>query len=476
MRASGSNFLLVAGAGSLLVAGAGLLPGCSAERSSETRDGERAVASSPSTGRVARVAQRIQDGVVDTKHRFAVGLCRGARSIDPGRTCPGRCSGALILPNVVATARHCVDETPAAIDCAAESPRFGKRKPPLLVTTNDDMFGIDEVGWYTVQSYEVPDDDRFCGNDIALLVLSRSVPPEEATPVAPGVQYLMWDPAANYSMEYSAIGYGQLGPGGASGARHRRDFINVVCIPGADTKRIACPESAKIPESEFVGGNGLCFGDSGSNAFERRSFEARAPVAFGVLSRGGEDDTTCAGSVYTRFDAHRDFVLRVARSASQDWTLYPEPPWTALKPPPERRDRPPDAGALLGFGAECAGDAECASSRCVDSGNETWMCSQSCDADVAESCPQGFECRDALCLPSMEETLPRAAPTTIIIKRTGCSLGPPPGDLRGGLTSAAAVTIVALLRQRRNRWKLRNFSQLHTWWWRQVARAASAKT
>lgn len=401
------------------------------------------------------VGQAIQDGVADTKHRFAVGLCRGERSSDPNQTCPGRCSGALILPNVVATARHCVDETPLTIDCAAEAPVFGARKAPLQVTTNDDLFGTSQTGWYSVKSYEVPEDNHVCGNDMALLVLSKSVPPEEAMPVTPGVQYVMWDPIPNYVMEFSAIGYGQLGPNGTSGTRYRRDFINVICVPDADPKRLDCPASAKVPLHEFVGGDGVCLGDSGSSAFERRSFEREAPVAFGVLSRGGQDDVSCSGSAYTRFDGHRDFVLRVAKAASDNWSLYPEPAWTAPEPPPVRTPAKQDAGstATRTFGETCNDDDDCSSQQCIaaDDGTEDRICSQSCTKKDRASCPESYECRAELCLP-MAEVPPLQAAPTVTVRKTGCAVGPsgdssPLAALLGFALAAAGIARRSLRNQ-----------------------------
>jgi hypothetical protein len=53
-------------------------------------------------------------GATDTGHPFAVGLCLGASG--PG-LCTSLCSGALIAPNLVMTARHCVDTAPNPVDC-----------------------------------------------------------------------------------------------------------------------------------------------------------------------------------------------------------------------------------------------------------------------------------------------------------------------------------------------------------------------
>jgi hypothetical protein len=61
-------------------------------------------------------ASAIQGGMIDFAHPYAVGVCVGA----PGQ-CQLICSGALIAPNLVMTARHCVDVTPQQVDCATAS-------------------------------------------------------------------------------------------------------------------------------------------------------------------------------------------------------------------------------------------------------------------------------------------------------------------------------------------------------------------
>jgi hypothetical protein len=273
---------------------------------------------------IASQTQAIQYGELDGESRFAVGVCR--TTSEAGR-CNGICSGALILPNVVATARHCIQESVTRVDCR-ESPRFARRKPgDLFVTTRMSMRDVPAAGWHAVAAVHTPADDQVCGNDIALLVLDAPIPRSEAKPVTPGVQYVMWD-RERYQDTFTAIGYGTTSPDGdGSGVRRRLDLVSVLCIPGSPD--LPCPVG--FNESEFAGGDGTCSGDSGSSAFERGSFERGEPVSFGVLSRGSvsEDETQCVTSVYTRFDAHRDFVVDVAERASNGFRLYAKPSWVA---------------------------------------------------------------------------------------------------------------------------------------------------
>lgn len=409
-------------------------------------------ASSEESAPTGVASQAIQGGSIDSTSTFAVGICAEGGTLNS--SCFGStCSGALILPNVVATARHCVDQTPPQVDCSTGNPTFGSRRGQLRVTTNTTMAAAPS-GWYAVSGVAVPDDDHVCGNDIALLVLSQSIPASVAKPVIPGVQYLMWDPD-HYTPSFVGIGFGITSPSSDdSGTRRRSKPISVLCIPGSPD--LPCP--AGWNANEFVGGDGVCSGDSGSSAFEADSLQKGAPVSFGVLSRGGENEarTKCEFSAYTRFDAHRDFVLKVAKEASNDWKLYPEPSWTAYKPP--ATPKPKDAGApknddsskAADLGEDCRKNKDCKSKLCADLGDGTFACTQSCDEAAESSCPDGFECRENLCLAADPTPAPvPAAPTTTTTTTTGCAAAPGSSALSWSTAIFGAAAVLGAVRRRK---------------------------
>jgi MYXO-CTERM domain-containing protein len=342
----------------------------------------------------------VQGGDTDSTHKFAVGVCDGTA---PGR-CQGICSGALILPNLVATARHCVSKSPELINCQ-DNPTFGTDKTTLYVTTNTSMFGGSgsSAGWYKSKKIFRPADNHVCGNDIALIQLENSVPDTEAKPITPNIQHQMWD-SKYFVPSFTAIGYGRTAPANGQfageGTRRILGQIDVRCIPGSPT--IDCPQ--QINEGEFVGGDGICQGDSGSSAYDQASFDAEAPVSFGVLSRGGSspDGTQCQGSLYSRFDAHRDFVLAAAKEASENWTKYPQPEWTG-DADPAPGSKPGTSTKKAAVGETCKKSRDCASGKCVQDADGTRTCAKNCSDDESV-CGRGEVCSDGACMPKPEET------------------------------------------------------------------------
>lgn len=445
---------LVAGTMALVLAG-----GCSTSSDQKT--------STSGAAKTGTTKQAIEGGQDDTTHTFAVGVCIGPNNSSGCGFGGGICSGALITPNLVVTARHCVSDVQEPIKCS-DNPTFGGGKGTVWVTTNAQM----KNGTYRKATVLVPNDDHVCGEDIALLVLPSNVPASEATPITPGIQHLMWDPTY-YLPIFTAIGYGVTSAGGSfntAGTRRKRELISAFCIPG-DTEHPPCPSSpdpdtgkmidplSLISPKEFIAGEGVCSGDSGSSAYEQKSFDKNAAVSFGVLSRGPE--SSCSAAVYTRLDAHRDFIIQGAKQASQNWTLYPEPAWTGPPTGAPTKTTTPDAGKSsssssssgatgLGIGETCTAESECESNVCADTGDGSKVCSQACDPADATSCPDGFSCKADMCLPAgAAGTNPQATTTTTTTD--GCSASPRHGGGAALAIGGSALALALAFRRRRQR-------------------------
>lgn len=73
------------------------------------------------------------------------------------------------------------------------------------------------------------------------------------------------------------------------------------------------------------------------------------------------------------------------------------------------------ASSLVAFGCEeesagttplgeaCTGSSDCESGSCVGTASMGQLCSQACDVNVADSCPEGFACSSGFCLPSASD-------------------------------------------------------------------------
>jgi hypothetical protein len=296
----------------------------------------------------------IQGGTNDTTHTFAVGII-SSQGNNTGEI--ALCSGALLAPNLVATARHCVASVSSTTVTCPDS-TFGPVTTPgnVVVTTDADVrtlatrFGVSEI--------VVPSgagQTAVCGNDLALLILSQNVTlPSYVMPVLvpPMSDHTLYTP------KVTAIGYGvttamdQMGT--TAGIRRIRQNIALACIPN-DTTFPSClgQLGSQMTAAEFASGSGTCEGDSGSNAYDQGNFDRGNWVSFGVLSRGGTMGATCIGGIYTRFDAWSSLLIDTAIRAAL-MGHYALPSWASAD---GGSTSPGDAGSTADAGASRSHDA-----------------------------------------------------------------------------------------------------------------------
>jgi MYXO-CTERM domain-containing protein len=365
--------------------------------------------SSPSSEPTASLASAVEGGGLDTTHTFAVGVIQRANHI-------GLCSGALLAPNLVATARHCVTQQMAsnAVDCNSI---FTPQVPAgdLLVTTDAQIAPSSTfVGVVQIVAPSGPDHERLCGNDIALLILNRNIGLSQY--VTPAVNPPMTD-HKTYNTVVTAIGYGISTPtdttGTSAGSRRIKQNVTLACIPN-DTGFTDCfgdPMLRQVMTSnEFLSGDGsTCEGDSGSSAYDQGSLNQGKLVSFGVLSRGGvsPDSKTCILPIYSRFDAWGQLLSDAANLAAS-MGGYSLPAWAT----PRSSTGPLDAAAAsmpavdgaaaaagapgsIDDGAVCAADGDCKSQNCVSTNKIDFVCASPC---TNATCSQGFTCTYGFCL------------------------------------------------------------------------------
>lgn len=260
---------------------------------------------------IATSEEAILNGADDAKDTAVVGVY--------DMTLGGVCSGALLAPNLVLTAHHCVAPLVNSgggeeIDCAKTT--FGDADPgDMIFVTTRETFSMSASDYVNVASIHFESASAsFCGNDVALLVLDANVASSDAAPLEPRI-----GDDVTKGDEFSAVGYGITTAGGVdAGTRRRRDGLTVECVGEA------CGTSSPNEADEWVGDTGVCSGDSGGPALDDTNRVA------GVVSRSTSD---CTLPIFSDVAARTDWIRTTTLEAAI-LGGYGPPSWTGVSESP----------------------------------------------------------------------------------------------------------------------------------------------
>jgi hypothetical protein len=260
------------------------------------------------------------------------------------------CSAALITPDILLTAAHCVTGQFGPIDCRTARLSEALSVDHFRVSNEPDLTGAPAPTWNFPEIAEVRivhSDALLCGHDIALLRLSTPLATEVATPLA--VPQEPWLDVLPEERTYSALGYGSVHPSG-TGEKTRRSAspLEALCtskdeceaqavLGAAGAEGLPAPE---IAPGEWIGQGAGCPGDSGGPALDT---SRQTPGIVGVLSRGHAD---CSLNIYSfpQSEAFRD-AMRNMIQFDGSLPIYEIPSWATEPDPSEMPEKSPLGGA-----------------------------------------------------------------------------------------------------------------------------------
>ena len=297
--------------------------------------------------RTAQISSPIIKGVDSPADQDAVVLVMHYDAIQIGGAAAG-CTGTLLAPRLVLTARHCVAKTDESAACdSSGNPTFGgeiqgDHLPSKLyafsgTTRPDFLRGLDKGA----RAAEIIDDasKTLCNHDLALILLDRPLVGGKIAPVR-------LDGGPRKGDSVLVVGWGVTDKTSDPPVRQQRSGVKILTVGPADA----------LGPAEFRLGESGCAGDSGGPAFAEDT-----GAVLGVLSRGGNgggsspgDPEGCIGAenVFTSAASFKDLLVGAYAKAGQDPWIEGQPDPRTLPPKPPAADAPPeDAGCTIARGA-----------------------------------------------------------------------------------------------------------------------------
>jgi hypothetical protein len=257
------------------------------------------------------------------------------------------CSGSLVAPDVVLTARHCLSALRDPIECPEEGPLAPVLVQPssIQVLTGDELSTAIEVA--RGRRLVVPAEDRLCGADVALVLLDAPIE---------GVQPLQVRPTgAAQGDRLVSVGFGRAPATGASVVKLVRDHVLV-----------SSTTSTELLVAEAPCQNGAC----GNPVLDETSGEI-----LGVASRAVSTSTS-GEDAYTRADVFLDWI-------EQTLSLSSATAGTGLA---KGEKGSPD------MGGNCLRGSDCSAGACVTCDGRRY-CTRSCSPH--DICPTHFRCENS---------------------------------------------------------------------------------
>jgi MYXO-CTERM domain-containing protein len=209
------------------------------------------------------------------------------------------CTGALIAPNLVLTARHCVQTTEETTECGSFTTRF---VPSTLSISLGVLANGTSVAARAKQTF-VDSGTTMCSHDVALILLDKDV-------AGGKIAHVRFD-KVQAGESTVAVGYGDDGSGTNTNGRYQRAAKVEAVGPASHTYTTKANQKIDftVHAGEIATGESTCFGDSGGPLFD-----AQGRIV-GMTSRGLDSECNDRPSIFTDTSSHEKLIRDAATTA-----------------------------------------------------------------------------------------------------------------------------------------------------------------